>query len=537
LNDRRFKRAADRSSLRVGGESGVMLTIRLLGELEVRQDGAAVPLPPSRKTRALLGYLAATARPQRRERLCELFWDIPDDPRGALRWSLSKLRAILDRPDAPVVRADRQSVSLDLRPLQVDLLDVRAALRHGAEGLATQILEGLAGQFRGTFLVDVELPQNAEAQSWLAATREEARRLEMEVLTELDARLAHESDRALPYARRLLELDAYSPAAWARLIQRLRGAGRHQEAEAQQAAAAKALGEVGDALPERSAPSPAPSAPTLRQDVRFCRAADGTRIAYALAGEGPPLVKTANWMNHLEYDWESPIFGHFLRGLADGRCLLRYDARGNGLSDWDVGEVDQEAWYADFEAVVEASGFERFPILGHSQGAASAIAYAVRHPERVSHLVLLGAFAAGRRDPDGIAERKAMTTLIRGGWAQENPAFRQLFASLFIPGATRELADAFNELQRRATSPECAARYYDAAGQLDVRELLPRVSVPTLVLHTRSDAMVPIEAGRLLAAAIPGARFVALPGQNHMLLEDEPATPRFFEELRLFLES
>jgi pimeloyl-ACP methyl ester carboxylesterase len=153
----------------------------------------------------------------------------------------------------------------------------------------------------------------------------------------------------------------------------------------------------------------------------------------------------------------------------------------------------------------------------------------------VSHLVLLGAFAAGRQDPAGIEERKAMTTLVRLGWAQENPAFRQLFASLFIPGATRELADAFNELQRRTTSAECAARYYEAAGRLDVRDLLPQVSVPTLVLHSRGDAMVPIEAGRLLAAAIPGARFVALPGQNHMLLEDEPATPRFFEELRLFL--
>jgi pimeloyl-ACP methyl ester carboxylesterase/DNA-binding SARP family transcriptional activator len=516
-----------------------MLTIRLLGELEVRQDGAPMPLPPSRKTRALLGYLAATAKPQRRERLCELFWGIPDDPRGALRWSLSKLRAVLDRPEAPVVRADRQAVSLDLQPLQVDLLEVRATLADGAESTATQILEGLAGQFRGTFLADVELPQNAEAQSWLAAAREEARRLETGVLTELDARLAHDCERALPYARRLLELDAYSQAGWARLIERLRGAGRHQEAEAQQAAAAKALGEVGDALPAPSAPvrATAPTAPTLRQDVRFCRTADGARIAYALAGEGPPLVKTANWMNHLEYDWESPIFGHFLRGLADGRCLLRYDARGNGLSDWDVGEVGQEAWYADFEAVIEASGFERFPILGVSQGAASAIAYAVRHPERVSHLVLLGAFAAGRRDADGVAARKAMATLIRTGWAQENPAFRQLFASLFIPGATRELADAFNELQRRTTSAECAARYYEAAGRLDVRELLPRVSVPTLVLHSRSDAMVPIEAGRLLAAAIPGARFVALPGQNHMLLEDEPATPRFFEELRLFLET
>jgi pimeloyl-ACP methyl ester carboxylesterase len=341
-----------------------------------------------------------------------------------------------------------------------------------------------------------------------------------------------------------VQLDPFAEAAWARLVQRLGALGRRQEAEAQYAAAVKALAEVGGPtrLLERARQTEAPPQsperappPPIRQEIRFCRTADGVRIAYALAGEGPPLVKSANWMNHLEYDWESPIFAHFLRGLADGRRLLRYDARGNGLSDWDVGEVGFDAWYADFEAVVDAAGFERFPVLGISQGAASAIAYAARHPERVSHLILLGAFAAGRRDPEGIAQRQAMATLIRTGWTDENPAFRQLFASLFIPGATRELADAFNELQRRSTSAECAARYYEAAGQLDVRQLLPKVTVPTLVMHARGDAMVPIEAGRLVAAAIPNARFVALPGQNHMLLEDEPATARFFEELAAFI--
>lgn len=521
-----------------------MVSVRLLGELQVWDGETAVALPPSRKTRALLAYLAATARPQRRERLCGLFWDVPDDPRGALRWSLSKLRAILDRDGAPVVVADRNEAGLALEPTQVDLLAVRAALRDGVAGTATQILEGLAARFRGPFLADLEAPQNPELQAWIVAMREETRRLQADILYTLDDRYAADAERALPYTRELVQLDPWADEAWARLIQRLNALGRRQEAEAQYAAAAKALAGIGGPTRRleraRQAPAaqPPPARPPpaeMRQDVRFCRTADGVRIAYSLAGDGPPLVKSANWMNHLEYDWESPILGPFLRGLAVGRRLLRYDARGNGLSDWDVGEVGLDAWCADFEAVVEASGFERFPILGVSQGAASAIAYTVRHPERVSHLVLLGAFAAGRRDAEGVAQRKAMTTLIRTGWAQENPAFRQLFASLFIPGATRELADAFNELQRRTTSAECAARYYEAAGQLDVRELLPRVSVPTLVLHARGDAMVPIEAGRLLAAAIPGARFVALPGQNHMLLEDEPALARFFEELRLFL--
>jgi pimeloyl-ACP methyl ester carboxylesterase/DNA-binding SARP family transcriptional activator len=521
-----------------------MVSVRVLGDLQVWDGETAVALPRSRKTRLLLAYLALTGRGHRRERLCELFWDVPDDPRGALRWSLSKLRSVLDRDEAAVVAADRNEVAFRLKPDQVDLLAVRSALRDGVDGLATQILESLAAMFRGPFLADLDPPGNPELQSWLAGMREETRRLHADILYTLDDRHGDDPERALPHLRDLVQLDPFAEAAWARLIQRLNALGRRQEAEAQYAAAARALTEVGgptrllQRARQAEASPPAPESPPpaeMRQEIRFCRTADGVRIAYGLAGDGPPLVKTANWMNHLEYDWESPLFAHFLRGLADGRRLLRYDARGNGLSDWDVGEVGLEAWYADFEAVIEAAGFDRFPILGVSQGAASAITYAVRHPERVTHLVLLGAFAAGRRDPEGIAQRKAMTTLIRTGWGDENPAFRQLFASLFIPAATRDLADAFNELQRRATSAECAARYYEAAGQLDVRELLPKVSVPTLVLHSRGDAMVPIEAGRLLAAAIPGARFVALPGQNHMLLEDEPAQERFFEELRGFL--
>ena len=531
-----------------------MLTIQLLGELTVRDGDEVVALPPSRKTRALLGYLAATARPQRRERLCELFWDVPDDPRGALRWSLSKLRTILDRPDAVVVAADRNAVALQLAPQQVDLLAVRAALRDGIDGAATQILENLASMFRGPFLADLDLPQNPELQSWIAGMREEMQRLHADILVTLDARHAAAPERALPFVRELVQLDPYSEAAWARLVERLHALGRRREADEQHAAAVKALAEVGGATqvleranrPPAVQPEPPPRPPraippTMRQEVRFCRAPDGTRIAYALAGEGPPLVKSANWMNHLEYDWESPVFGHFLRGLADGRRLLRYDSRGNGLSDWEAGELTLDAWVSDLEAVVDAAGFERFPLLGLSQGAGIALAYAARHPERVSHLVLYGGFGAGvyraSQDTEAHERRRAMTTLTRTGWGQENPAFRQMFATLFIPGATRELADHFNELQRRTTSPECAARHLDAAGHLDVRDLTQQVQAPTLVLHARGDAVVPIEQGRELAASIPNARFVALPGQNHMLLEDEPAAARFFEELRLFLAS
>jgi class 3 adenylate cyclase/pimeloyl-ACP methyl ester carboxylesterase len=287
----------------------------------------------------------------------------------------------------------------------------------------------------------------------------------------------------------------------------------------------------------RSDEAPRLEQANLPQEIKYCRARDGVRLAYAIAGSGPPLVKTANWMNHLEYDWESPIWRHLFRGLAREHTLIRYDARGNGMSDWDVDELSVDAWVSDLETVVDAAGIERFPLLGISQGCAVSVAYAVRHPERVSHLVLYGGFALGgkKRAPAEKERRDAMTTLMRLGWGADSPVFRQMFTGSFIPGATHEQQDFFNELQRRTTSPECAARYFDVAGDIDVSELLARVTVPTLVMHARGDLIAPFEAGRQLAAGIPGAHFIALQGQNHLFLEDEPASERFFEEIKLFL--
>jgi pimeloyl-ACP methyl ester carboxylesterase len=193
---------------------------------------------------------------------------------------------------------------------------------------------------------------------------------------------------------------------------------------------------------------------------------------------------------------------------------------------------------SDLETVVDTIGIERFPLLGVSQGCAISIAYAVRHPERVSHLILYGGFALGRnrRSPAEHEKRKAMGTLMRLGWGMDDPAFRQMFTSQFIPEGTKEQADWFNDLQRKTTSPECAARYLEVVGNFDVRELLPQVQVPTLVMHVRGDLMAPIDAGRQMAAGIPRARFVALPGQNHLFLKHEPAAARFFDEINLFLD-
>ena len=261
------------------------------------------------------------------------------------------------------------------------------------------------------------------------------------------------------------------------------------------------------------------------------------RERHSRRDHGPLLVKTANWMNHLEFDWESPIWRHFLYGLAKNRTLVRYDARGNGLSDWEVGELSLDAWVSDLETVVAAAGLNRFPLFGMSQGCAVSIAYAIRHPEQVSRLIFYGGFAVGpsKRSGSEKAVRSALVTLAREGWGKDNPAFRQVFTSMFIPGGTKEQADWFNELQRRTTSPECAARYPKVVGEIDVRPLLAKVKVPTLVMHVRDDAVQPFEAGRKLAAAIPGARFVPLEGRNHVPLEHEVAAKRLFDEVELFL--
>lgn len=285
----------------------------------------------------------------------------------------------------------------------------------------------------------------------------------------------------------------------------------------------------------------AESRPTgqLAQSVHFCTAKDGVRIAYATSGTGPPLVKPANWLTHLEYDWESPVWNHWLRELSRDHTLIRYDQRGSGLSDRDVDDISFDAMVHDLETVVDALGLERFPIFALSQGCAVAVEYAVRHPERVSRLVLYGGFPQGRktraRTPQELEESELLTRQIPLGWGRDNPAFRMFFAARFLPEGTPEQLSWFNELQRVSTSPETAVRLFRATSVLDVVDVARRVAVPTLVLHASNDAQVPFDQGRMFAALVPGARFVSLDSRNHVLLEHEPAWARFLEEVRAFL--
>jgi pimeloyl-ACP methyl ester carboxylesterase/DNA-binding CsgD family transcriptional regulator len=278
---------------------------------------------------------------------------------------------------------------------------------------------------------------------------------------------------------------------------------------------------------------------TVRQEVRFCSAADGTRLAYAVHGRGRPLVRTATWLTHLEFDWESPVWRHWLEALAEGHMVLRYDERGCGLTDRDVEDVSFDTRVTDLETVIDAAGLERLSLIGISQGGPVAVAYAARHPDRVSHLVLFATFARGRlmRDPSETDREQAqlMESLIRMGWGRGLPAFRRLFTTLFIPDASPEQMQWFDDLQRVTADPDTAVRIRHARTHDLVTEEATRVACPTLVLHARDDALVPFAEGRLLATLIPGARFVALESRNHILLADEPAWTQFRAELQSFL--
>lgn len=494
------------------------LQVSLLGELRVTAEGAEVPLPASRKARALLAFLAATGRPHRRERLCELLWDLPDDPKAALRWSLSKLRRVVDQPDRPLIIADRERVLFDTRDVEIDIRDIHARLRQPDKPLSMAELEAMAERLDRVLLDGLDGAGDEAFDSWLRSEREDAAAARSAVL------------------RQLAGHPEVAPAAakkWLRLW---------HEADPE---GAELAGAAPDIIGTPAAPR-APQGPVLNaegsalraQRIGFCAARDGTKIAYATVGSGPPLLKAANWLSHLEFDWGSPIWGRSFAEIARQRAFIRYDERGCGLSDWDVDDLSFAAFVEDLEAVADTLELERFPLLGISQGAAVSIEYAVRHPERVSGLVLLGGYAAGWRhlaSPEEQARREAVMKLTEVGWGTDNPAYRHIFSQTFMPEASAGTLAWFDEFQRLTTSPANAARFQEAFGQIDVRDRLAEVRAPTLVLHATQDQRIPLELGRALAAGIPEAHFVPLDSRNHILIEGEPAWQAFVETMGQFL--
>jgi DNA-binding winged helix-turn-helix (wHTH) protein/pimeloyl-ACP methyl ester carboxylesterase len=292
--------------------------------------------------------------------------------------------------------------------------------------------------------------------------------------------------------------------------------------------------------PQQTARSGSSSRIASSQHVTFCTTADRVRLAVATIGTGDVLVKTANWLNHVEYDWQSPVWAPTFARLAAGRRLIRYDQRGTGLSDWAVAEISFEALVRDLETVVAAAKLTRFALFGISQGASVAIAFAARHPEQVVKLILHGGYALGRNKRQTAADQEqaaAYLTLIRHGWGYRNSAFMQAFSSLYLPSGTPEQVKWFSDLQRATASAENAIRIRSACDEIDVVGLLPKVRAPTLVMHSRHDSVVPFDHGRMIASAIAGARFVELDSNNHVVLPQEPAWERFIAEIEQFLAS
>jgi len=277
----------------------------------------------------------------------------------------------------------------------------------------------------------------------------------------------------------------------------------------------------------------------VRQQISFATSADGTRIAWARHGSGPLLVRVGTWLTHLEHDWASPVWRHWLTTLGAHFTVIRYDDRGSGLSDRSPSDVSLRTWLADLEAVVDAAGLDNFALFGMSQGGAIAVAYAHAHPRRVSDLILWGAYTRGTRargpTPSQEDEIELESHMIRVGWGRADPVFRRVFTTRFIPGATESQMRWFDELQRLSMAPDMALASSRARSTVDVDALAPGVTVRTLVLHADGDRAVPFEEGRRLAGVVPGARFVPLHGQNHLLLSDEPAWPEFVAEVAAFV--
>lgn len=506
------------------------LEILLLGELRVILNGQEIPLPASKKARALLAFLVATGRPHRRERLCELLWDLPDDPKAALRWSLSKLRKVVDTEERARIIADRERVLFEAEGVSIDIRDIHSLLRR-TDPATVDDLEAMAAKLDQLLLDGLDGAGDDSFDHWLTAEREDARIAQIEVFQ----RLATHPN-----------LTAIAAQKWMRIWREAdpEGVEAHQRAEA-----SKAVTAPPNEIPQHPArpkgdPPKQESRTRMRaralraQRIGFCEARDGTKIAYATIGSGAPLLKAANWLNHLEFDWDSPIWGRSFAAIARRRNFIRYDERGSGLSDWNVEYLSFEAFVEDLEVVADKLGLERFPLLGISQGAAVSIEYAVRHPERVSGLILIGGYAAGWRimaNAEEQARREAVLTLTELGWGTDNPAYRHIFSQTFMPEATAEDLAWFDEFQRRTTSPANAARFQDAFGHIDVRHRLADVKAPTLVLHSKYDQRIPLETGRALASGIPDAQFVPLESRNHILVDREPAWQVCVEAIGQFL--
>jgi predicted ATPase/DNA-binding SARP family transcriptional activator/pimeloyl-ACP methyl ester carboxylesterase len=580
-----------------------MLKFFLLGPPRIELDETPIDIN-RRKALALLIYLAVNEKPYSRDALATLFYPdhTQQRARAYLRRDLAVLNTSLGG-DWLLADRERVELKQDAQ-LWSDVTEFHNLLNmvrthdHTSEANCTDYLNRLseaAALYTDDFLAGFTLRDSPEFDDWQFFQAEGLRQELNSVLEQLVRGLSQQGsyEAAIPHGRRWLALDPLHEPVH-RVLMRLYAESGQQSAALRQyeecvrllaeefgvapdeetttlyeAIKAKRLiapllkkaeeqrHEPEDRLetksiisvsPPTSSHQVTPSATPLvarpfapvDQQIRLTTSADGTRIAYAVVGNGPPLVKVANPLTHLQYDWESPVWRHWIEELSRNHMLVRYDERGCGLSDRRVTNFSVDAWVNDLEAVVDDLRLARFPIIGMSQGASIAVAYAVRHPEKVSQLILYGGYARGRfnRDltPEQHLETETLLNLIRVGWGQDDPAFRQIFAATFMPEGVPHQHEWFNDLARITADPETAATMERAFYHIDVTNLAPQVAVPTLVLHPLQDAMCPFAEGRLLADLIPKARFVPLDSKNHVLQEDEPAWQQFLSEVRRFLQ-
>jgi len=515
-----------------------------------------------RKARALLAYLAVTQQGHSREALAALLWPEYDRPSGLADLSriLSNLRKLLGDN---FFLTDRENLALNgAANLWVDVLQFQKQLESCRKQTSLdedyrQTLASAVALYQADFLAGFSLPDCPDFDEWQLLQTEALRRDLGWALEQLVH--AHEERKELAqsiaYAQRWVRLDPLHEPAQRRLIALYARNGQQAEAHRQYQVCERLLAEELGVEPQpetrqlyeeirrvRShSPSVSASAPPKvpEQEIKFFFSFDGVRIAYATVGEGPPLIMTATFLRHLEYDWQSPIWQHWLDALARDHTLIRYDERACGLSDWDVHDISFEAWVRDLEGLVDHLKLNRFRLLALSQGGAVAIAYAVRHPDKVSHLILHGAYARGRFHrtdiPLAADEAQTMLSLTRLGWGREDAAFRQVFSLQLMPDATKEQLAWYDELMRISMTPENAERAEDIMYHINVMDLLPQVVTPTLVTHSRYEQGVPFNEGRILASHIRGARFVPLESKNHLLLPGEPAWGHFVQEVRRFV--
>lgn len=548
--------------------SSSICRLSLLGGASVQRIPEDVEIDfPTRKAKALLIYLAMAPNYRAsRSKLAGIFWSrsAEEQARASLRQTIASLRKVLTFDVYCLLDTSSDDVFLKGDMLEVDAKTFEQPVEDDVD--ATELAVTL---YKGDFLDGFSINEDS-FETWARDKQKNLSELAIQKMTSLCYFWMSfgDLDKSITISINILVVDPLHESSHQTLMRLYTLIGRRESAIKQYQECKKVLMDELNVEPQvetselykniinkepliSSAKPHDKATPVLHesqrhtyknkvnQEIRYCLSEDGVRLAYATAGEGNPIIKCGNWMTHLEFDWHTPIWRHVHHFLVKNHTLVRYDARGNGLSDWDLDDIGQDKFVKDLEAVTNASGFKKFILFGVSQGCAISIAYAVHNPDRISHLILYGGYARGwrYRGEEEVIKHEAFSALTKQGWGSDNPVYRQMFTSLFIPDGTYEQMAWFNELQQKSASAENAVKYIQATGQFDVRDQLKKISVPTLVLHCKDDQIVPSRLGQEIAEGIPNAKFVELEGRNHLILEQELAWGKFLSEFETFIST